>query len=82
MTSWNNEEFAALNQQAKALPGCDPAERAALYQEMQSIFQQDLPYVPLFVVDGMYAAGADVEGFGPYPSNLFWNVDSWNVATP
>jgi peptide/nickel transport system substrate-binding protein len=82
MTSWNNADFAALNQQAKSLPGCDPAERAALYQEMQAIFQQDLPYVPLFVIDGMYAAGANVEGFGPYPSNLFWNVDSWTVATP
>src|SRR5690606_658911 len=27
-TSWNNEEFTALNNQAKSLPGCDPAERA------------------------------------------------------
>jgi peptide/nickel transport system substrate-binding protein len=79
-TSWNNPEFADLNLQAKTLPGCDPAERAALYGQMQEIFQNDLPYVPLFTVDGMYAASADVAGFGPYPSNLFWNVDSWNVV--
>ena len=79
-TSWNNAEFTDLNLQAKSLPGCDPAERAALYGQMQEIFQNDLPYVPLFTIDGMYAAGADVQGFGPYPSNLFWNVDSWNVV--
>ena len=79
-TSWNNAEFTSLNLQAKTLPGCDPAERAALYGQMQEIFQNDLPYVPLFTIDGMYAAGADVQGFGPYPSNLFWNVDSWNVV--
>ena len=79
-TSWNNAEFTDLNLQAKTLPGCDPAERAALYGQMQEIFQNDLPYVPLFTIDGMYAAGADVQGFGPYPSNLFWNVDSWNVV--
>jgi peptide/nickel transport system substrate-binding protein len=79
-TSWNNEEFTALNLQAKTLPGCDPAERAALYGQMQEIFQQDLPYVPLFAINGFYAAGGGVEGFGPYPSNLFWNVDSWNVV--
>jgi len=35
--------------------------------------------VPLFTQDGMYAAGAGVEGFGPFPSNLYWNVASWNV---
>lgn len=81
MTSWNNAEFAALNAQAKAIPGCDPADRAPLYQQMQAIFQQDLPYVPLFVINGMYAAGANVEGFGPYPSLLYWNVDTWNVVT-
>lgn len=78
-TSWNNAEFTDLNLQAKTLPGCDPAERAALYARMQEIFQQDLPYVPLFTQDGMYAAGAGVEGFGPFPSNLYWNVASWNV---
>ncbi len=78
-TSWNNAEFTDLNLQAKTLPGCDPAERTALYARMQEIFQQDLPYVPLFTQDGMYAAGAGVEGFGPFPSNLYWNVASWNV---
>ncbi len=82
MTSWNNAEFADLNLQAKTLEGCDQTERAALYYRMQEIFQQDLPYVPLNVQNGMYAAGAGVEGFGPYPSLLYWNVDSWNVATP
>jgi peptide/nickel transport system substrate-binding protein len=81
-TSWNNPEFMELNDQAKSLPGCDPAERAALYTEMQEIFQQDLPYIPLFAVNGMYAAQGTVEGFGPYPSQLYWNVDTWAVATP
>jgi ABC-type transport system substrate-binding protein len=49
---------------------------------MQEIFQQDLPYIPLFAVNGMYAAQGTVEGFGPYPSQLYWNVDTWAVATP
>ncbi|MBL8146789.1 MAG: hypothetical protein JNL34_10430 [Anaerolineae bacterium] len=79
-TSWNNAEFTDLNLQAKTLPGCDPAERAALYGQMQAVFQNDLPYVPLFAVDGMYAAGANVEGFGPNPSLLYWNVDTWDVV--
>jgi peptide/nickel transport system substrate-binding protein len=80
-TSWNNEEFTALNNEAKALAGCDPAERAALYGQMQEIFQQDLPYVPLFAINGMYAAQSTVEGFDPYPSQLYWNADTWAVRS-
>lgn len=81
-TSYSNPEFVELNNQAKSLPGCDPAERAQLYGQMQEIFQQDLPYIPLFAVNGMYAAQSTVEGFDPYPSQLYWNVDTWTVATP
>ena len=79
-TSWNNAEFTALNLQAKTLPGCDPAERAALYGQMQEVFQSDLPYVPLFAIDGMYAASSAVEGFGPHPSLMYWNVDTWDLV--
>ncbi len=39
-TSYNNPEFNALNDQAKTVPGCDPAERAPLYAQMQKIMQQ------------------------------------------
>lgn len=81
-TSYNNPEFVELNNQAKNVPGCAPEERAPLYAQMQAIFQQDLPYLPLFATNGMYAAGANVEGFDPRPSNLLWNVDEWSVATP
>lgn len=81
-TSYRNDEFVRLNNLAKSLPGCDPAERAPLYQEMQAIFQQDLPYIPLFAINGMYAAGANVNGFDPRPSALYWNVDTWNITTP
>ncbi|MFN8527109.1 MAG: ABC transporter substrate-binding protein [Anaerolineae bacterium] len=81
-TSWNNQEFVDLNSQAKTLPGCDPAERAPLYHQMQAIFQNDLPYLPLFATNGMYAASSSVSGFDPYPSQLFWNADTWTIATP
>ncbi len=81
-TSYYNPEFVRLNLEAKTVPGCDQEVRAALYHEMQSIFQQDVPYVPMFAINGMYAAGAGVDGFGPYPSQLYWNATSWSVAAP
>lgn len=82
MTSYSSDAFMALNDQAKSLPGCDPAERAPLYQEMQAVFQQDLPYLPLFAINGMYAATAGVNGFDPYPSVMLWNIDTWTISTP
>jgi peptide/nickel transport system substrate-binding protein len=81
-TSYNNPDFTALNSQAKATPGCKPEDRAPLYAKMQEIMQQDMPYVWLFATNGMYAAGPNVEGFDPRPSNLLWNVDAWSVKTP
>ncbi|GIL12298.1 MAG: ABC transporter substrate-binding protein [Chloroflexota bacterium] len=81
-TSYNNPRMVELNAKAKSLPGCDPVERTALYHEIQEIMQQDLPYIPLYVINGMYGANASVMGFDPYPSQLYWNVDTWYLATP
>lgn len=79
--SYNNPEFTALNTQAKALDGCDQAERAELYHQMQEIIQYDTPYIFLFVRNGFYAVRNDVTGFDPYPNNLWWNVDTWAVES-
>lgn len=81
-TSWNNPRFNELNEKARVLPGCDTEGRAAIYAEMQAIFQEDLPYVPMFSIEGFYGANAAVKGFAPYPSQLYWNVETWTVATP
>jgi peptide/nickel transport system substrate-binding protein len=79
-TSWHNAEFETLNNQAKNVAGCATADRIPYYQQMQQIFQQDLPYLTLFTQDGMYAASANVDGFDPRPMNLLWNVDAWSVT--
>jgi ABC-type transport system substrate-binding protein len=80
--SYSNPELDALMEQARALPGCDPVERAKIYAQIQKITQTDLPYVPLFATDGMYAARNEVTGFSPYPSQMYWNVETWALATP
>lgn len=80
-TSFNNARFNELNTLAKTLPGCDPAERAEIYAEMQQIMQEELPYIWLFAQNGMYAAN-NIDGFDPYPAQLYWNVDTWKLATP
>jgi len=48
---------------------------------MQAIAQEDTPYIFLFVRNGFYAARSTVEGFDPYPSQLYWNVETWSVRS-
>ena len=43
--SYNNPEVTELVQQARALPGCDHAERAEIYHRMERVLQTDLPFL-------------------------------------
>jgi len=79
-TSYNNPEFNKLNNQAKLTAGCKPEDRAPIFHQMEKIIQDDQPYLWLYTINGMYAAGANVEGFKPWPSNMLWNVDTWKVT--
>ncbi len=84
-TSYNNARFNELNEQANdaaATNGCDFDTRAGIYAELQAIMQEDLPYLWLFAQDGVYVAGANVEGFDPFPSQMIWNIDTWSLSTP
>ncbi len=78
-TSFYNEEYFALEDEALNLAGCVLEERAEIYFEMQEIMQEEMPYIWLFVQDGFYAARNEVAGFDPFPNTMFWNVDTWTV---
>lgn len=80
--SYSNSEVDKLMEQARVLPGCDPTERAKIYAKIQKLMQDDLPYIPLYSIEGMYAASTNVQGYSPYPSQLYWNVDTWSLKTP
>ncbi len=77
--SFYNEEYFALEEMALNVPGCGLTERADIYRRMQEIMQDELPYIFLYAQVEMYAARSEVEGFAPYPANLWWNVDTWTV---
>jgi len=79
--SYNNPAFTKLNDQGLHLPGCDQRARADIYKQAQKIIQDDQPYMFLYAINGEYGAGKSVQGFNPYPSNLYWNVDQWVAKT-
>ena len=78
-TSFYNEEFFELEEQANTTPGCDPADRAPIYAEMQEIMYDEMPYLWLFSQNGMYAANNAVGGFNPFPQNIDWNIATWDI---
>jgi len=77
--SYNNTKVSELLKQANNLPGCDTAARAKLYQEAQTLLAQDQPYVFIYTAKTMWLASGKMDGFGPRPSQLLWNVDTWSL---
>ncbi len=77
--SYYNPEVIDLMRQARRVSNCDIVERANIYKEIQRIMQEDMPYMWLYAIDGMYAARSEVQGFDPYPAQMFWNVDNWSL---
>jgi peptide/nickel transport system substrate-binding protein len=77
MTSYNNPELNDLWDQATKLPGCDPEERRALYEQAMEILYNDQPYMFLFHSNVMAAAQDNIENFDPYPVFTTWNIDAW-----
>jgi len=82
--SYQNPRMDELLQAGVSVPGCDPAERAPIYQEIQQIIHDDVPYV--FISGGVGDVGYNNrwEGIDPGPWIFYWNVHQWwnKVLTP
>lgn len=81
-TSYYNPEFVRLSQRALTLPGCDPTARAAIYQQIERLLQEEQPYLWLYAQNSIYAAHGHVVGFDPQPNMPWWNIHTWQVERP
>ena len=72
--SYSNDRVTELYDQALALPGCDFAERQALYHEVSQILHEDLPWWWLFAPKSMYAEANTVENWMPYAEMRYTNM--------
>ncbi len=79
-TSYVNPELDKLMHEALTLPGCDQAERAKLYGQIQTILHNDAPYIFVNSHKGMYAWSTKLDGVSPYPGTLYWNLNEWTKA--
>jgi peptide/nickel transport system substrate-binding protein len=72
--SYSNDRVTELYNEALALPGCDFAERQALYHEVSRILHEELPWWWLFAPKSMYAEANSVENWHPYAEMRYTNM--------
>ncbi|MBC8098451.1 MAG: hypothetical protein H7Y11_03335 [Armatimonadetes bacterium] len=77
--SYNNPRVNELVTQARTLPGCDQAERTALYQEVYQILHDESPWIWLGSGETLAVAQGSVANFSPRPSLPTWNEDEWAI---
>jgi peptide/nickel transport system substrate-binding protein len=76
--SFADETVDRLLEEALAVPGCNPADRAELYRQVQGVLAQERPYDFLFVPYAALLARPDLGGMevGPFASPLE-NAAAW-----
>jgi peptide/nickel transport system substrate-binding protein len=80
LMGYSNEEVnRLLREQATTL---DPSERAELLSEVQEIFMNDTPVIPVYEHIEIDVVRRYVNGLEPGPmSGLWWNVEEWWISS-
>ncbi len=74
-SNYDNPQAISLVHQAEA--EFDPAGRASLYAQIQSIVAQDAPFVPLDYPPYIYAYSDNVQGFAVNPGGAYRLENVW-----
>ncbi|MCY3979131.1 MAG: ABC transporter substrate-binding protein, partial [Chloroflexi bacterium] len=83
--SYYSAELIELNDQARVVPGCDTETRAALYERVQEILFNDMPYFYMYVSESMTAVLPGTRNWNPTPFSRTYSQDAWvspAVTTP
>jgi peptide/nickel transport system substrate-binding protein len=78
--SYFNPSVDELWRNASGLPGCEAADRRILYQQIQAILHDELPYVWLYAPLKLTGADRRLVGINPGPWGLWYNVETWHLA--
>jgi len=81
LTGYNNPEFDLACETARStLP--DQPEQAQAHRLAQSIFAEDLPVIPLYLIPSQIAMRLDMCGVQPDPSasSALWNLEAFNYG--
>jgi peptide/nickel transport system substrate-binding protein len=79
--SYNNPEVSDLMTKARALPGCDVAERKKLYDRVQVIIREEVPNLIINWSQVPFMWQNELKNFDPLPFGFRHNRSSWFWAT-
>ena len=76
-TSYQNAEIEDLLVQGYSVPGCAPEDRAPIYNKIQQIIHDELPYIYLYgpVANAFY--NKDWTNIEPGTWSFKWNMHNW-----
>jgi len=87
VTSFNNERFNEIVDQARALPGCNSEELKALYGEAYQILHDESPWIWIGGAKTLTVIQPNVANFAPSDlaadlngSGVLYNVMAWEIA--
>ncbi|MGH2560753.1 MAG: ABC transporter substrate-binding protein [Thermomicrobiales bacterium] len=77
---YSNPQIDELYVQGRAVK--DLEERKRVYTEIAVILNDELPWIPLWSPNSLYAISNNFQGFAPpsYIDNKFWNAETWSVT--
>ena len=78
--SYQNARIDELLEQGMSVPGCAPEDRAPLYQEIQQIIHDDIPYVFVTGSVGNTGYSGKFNGTDPGPWSFYHNIQTWSLA--
>jgi len=57
----------------------DMEKRKAVYQKIQEILHEDVPFAPIFAYMFMYGKNSALKGYqiNPYVTDITWNIQDW-----
>ena len=57
----------------------DMEKRKAVYQQIQDILHEDVPFAPIFAYMFMYGKNSALKGYkiNPYVTDITWNIQEW-----
>jgi peptide/nickel transport system substrate-binding protein len=65
-TNYNNEEAVSLLHEAQTVK--EDSEREEIYEQLQQILADDVPYIPLYEPEIIVGMGSDVNGLEILPN--------------
>ena len=78
--SYRNDRVTELYHQALTLPGCDIAERQALYHEISQILHEELPWWWLFAPNSMFAESNALQNWEPLAEMRYVNMANLAIS--